>query len=225
MAEEKNYKIYKYTSPSGKVYIGQTCQTIANRARKNGERYKECTHFWRAIQKYGWENFTLDILEDNLNSQEANEKEAYYISLYDSTNPKKGYNLKEGGNQAKMSDEIKKKLSKARLGMHHSEATKEKISNALKNKPKSEEHKKKLSEAAKNRDSNGFANHKHSEETKQKIADKNSKAVFCVETGIIYKSAAEACRALGKKSNHISDCINNPDRYKTFAGYHWKRIN
>ena len=42
--------IYKYTSPSGKCYIGQTCKnTQAQRAGHEGSGYKPCKAFWRAI--------------------------------------------------------------------------------------------------------------------------------------------------------------------------------
>ena len=33
------YTIYKYTSPNGGVYIGQTNSNIATRAQKNGYQY------------------------------------------------------------------------------------------------------------------------------------------------------------------------------------------
>lgn len=55
--------IYKYTSPSGKVYIGQTVNSQEQRAKK-GEGYKGCPAFYRAIQKYGFENFLYEVLEE-----------------------------------------------------------------------------------------------------------------------------------------------------------------
>ena len=55
--------IYKYTSPSGKSYIGQTIKTVEQRAKYTGEGYKKCPVFYRAILKYGFENFTCEILE------------------------------------------------------------------------------------------------------------------------------------------------------------------
>ena len=49
---DKIYRIYKYVSPSNKVYIGQTCNSLKIRA-KNGKGYKECPKFYMAIKKYG----------------------------------------------------------------------------------------------------------------------------------------------------------------------------
>ena len=91
------YKVYCYTSPSGKIYIGQTGQSIKARAGKDGINYQQCPYFYKAIQKYGLENFKVDILKDNLTHEEADYWEEYYINLLDSTNQAHGYNLAEGG--------------------------------------------------------------------------------------------------------------------------------
>lgn len=93
--------IYKYTSPSGKCYIGQTCKnTQAQRAGYEGSGYKPCKAFWRAIQKYGWNNFKYEILEQVESREEANEKEKYYISTYRSNQSQYGYNIYEGGDSS-----------------------------------------------------------------------------------------------------------------------------
>ena len=59
MAE--NYTVYKHISPNGKQYVGITKQDVVKRWA-NGEGYKNCTYFYNAIQKYGWENFQHIIL-------------------------------------------------------------------------------------------------------------------------------------------------------------------
>lgn len=91
-----NHIIYKHTNIiDNKVYIGQT-QNYAKRCTPGN--YKGCPYFYHAIQLYGWDNFTHEILETVLTQEEADEKEKYYIALYDSTNPLYGYNLSIGGN-------------------------------------------------------------------------------------------------------------------------------
>lgn len=56
--------IYCYTNKiNNKKYIGQTTKTVEERAGKNGSFYKKEWLFWRAIQKYGWESFMVEILE------------------------------------------------------------------------------------------------------------------------------------------------------------------
>lgn len=114
--------IYKYTNTiNQKVYIGQTCQTLSQRAKKNGEGYKHCLHFYSAIQKYGWDKFKVDILEDNLPNEIADEREKYYIKLYNSV--KNGYNIDYGGHIEKTrSEETKKKISESGEGLKNSRA-------------------------------------------------------------------------------------------------------
>lgn len=85
--------IYKYTSPSGKSYIGKTIYSQKERAGKNGEKYKGCTAFYNAIQKYGWNNFSYDILEECVN-EKLGEREAYYISYFNTQVPN-GYNVRD----------------------------------------------------------------------------------------------------------------------------------
>lgn len=90
-----NYKIYMHQNKiNGKVYIGQTKQPLNSRW-SNGYGYRQCSKFWRAIQKYGWDNFEHIILEQGLPLDEANNKEQYYIKKYNAiTN---GYNISIGG--------------------------------------------------------------------------------------------------------------------------------
>ena len=92
--EEKKYKIYCYQNMlNNKKYIGLTSLTLKERAGKDGHNYKDCTHFWNAIQKYGWNNFNSKVLEENLTLDEAKEKEKYYIKLYKTNNSNIGYNI------------------------------------------------------------------------------------------------------------------------------------
>lgn len=84
--------IYCYTSPSGKKYIGQTKTTLKERAKKNAKGYKGCKAFYNAIQKYGWDNFEIEILAEVPYSY-MNETETQYILFFDTINPAKGYNI------------------------------------------------------------------------------------------------------------------------------------
>ena len=100
----KQYTIYMHKNKiNGKVYIGQTCQILANRWGSDGRRYKGQI-FYNAIQKYGWDNFEHIILKEGLTQEEANQQEIYYIQLYQSTNKNFGYNVTKGGNTNTLSD-------------------------------------------------------------------------------------------------------------------------
>lgn len=96
--EDKKWCVYKHTAPNDKVYIGITCHqnNLLRRFGQNGEGYKTQRKFYRAIKKYGWENFSHEVLEKDLESLEiANDREKYYIKFYDSHN--NGYNSTDGG--------------------------------------------------------------------------------------------------------------------------------
>ena len=96
--EDRNYVIYKHTSPNGKCYIGMTRQNPPEkRWGCNGNGYCDNEHFSRAILKYSWENIKHEILFTNLTKEEAEQKEIELIAFYDSMNPDKGYNATPGG--------------------------------------------------------------------------------------------------------------------------------
>lgn len=121
-----NYCVYMYKNKiNGKMYIGQTCRSLAIRAGQKGIRYKDSApKFYAAINKYGWENFEQDILAQNLSCDEANELEQYYIKEYHTwaDDPLcQGYNLHPGGRNHIASKETKKKMSKSRKGVTFSE--------------------------------------------------------------------------------------------------------
>lgn len=95
--------IYKHTNKiNGKSYIGLTHQEPQKRWGFEGKGYqRNDAYFWNAIQKYGWDNFAHEVLENNISTlKEANEREKYYINLYRTYigfNDGNGYNLTLGG--------------------------------------------------------------------------------------------------------------------------------
>ena len=106
------YCVYMHKNKiNGKVYIGQTCQKPEYRWGSEGKGYVHCTHFYRAIQKYGWNNFEHIILNSGLSLEEANLQESYWINYYDSTNEEKGYNIQRGGLNRAVSQDARAKLS------------------------------------------------------------------------------------------------------------------
>jgi group I intron endonuclease len=153
--DKTTWKVYIHTTPSGKSYIGITSRKVNKRWGTNGQYYVGSPYFYRAIQKYGWDNIKHDILEDNLSFDEAINKEKYYIEFYKSNNPQYGYNLTKGGEGAygyKMPDEKRKLLSCNRQGINSvgynhfpSKETKIKMSNSNKNKQFSDDTRKKMS--------------------------------------------------------------------------------
>lgn len=81
------YKIQNLIN--NKVYIGQS-KNISVRWRQH--RYLsriEDTYLYRSIRKYGIANFSFEVIEE-CSVSFLNEREEFWISYYDSTNPKKG---------------------------------------------------------------------------------------------------------------------------------------
>lgn len=95
--------IYMRTSPSGKYYIGKTTRTEEIRWKEHSRKAFNpnepdyTNHLSAAIRKYGAENFSLTVLEENISDELLSEKEKYYIEKYEAQNPEKGYNCKTGG--------------------------------------------------------------------------------------------------------------------------------
>lgn len=120
--------IYKYTSPSNKVYIGQTIKRREKvRKREHLHRAKNLKEgaLSKAILKYGFDNFKYEVLccvsadtmkelKDKLNVLEID-----YIKQCKSNRKEFGYNLTDGGGGAlgfNISEDARKKLSEARKG-------------------------------------------------------------------------------------------------------------
>lgn len=115
--EEKKYVIYKYTNIiNGKNYIGQTTQKIKYRAKSNGSGYKDCPNFWQAIQKYGWNNFRLEILDWCASQTNADELEQQYIQKYKTNVKEHGYNISGGGQKNHLiAEETKNKIREKKI--------------------------------------------------------------------------------------------------------------
>lgn len=128
------YKVYVHIAPNNKKYVGITkSKNPHSRWGNHGTGYKNQVLFWRAIQKYGWENFRHIILLDNLTKEKACEYEKYFINKYRSNDSNFGYNLTNGGDGIdgyKFSDEQRKQRSIKMTGHVVSQETKEKIGRA-----------------------------------------------------------------------------------------------
>ena len=101
------FLVYIHTSPEGKRYVGITSQSCQQRWGKDGKGYKDNKHFYAAICKYGWENFTHEVIDSNLSLQDASNLECSLIVKYDTMNPEHGYNQTTGGNWSTPSDAVR----------------------------------------------------------------------------------------------------------------------
>lgn len=97
--------IYKITNKTnGKSYIGKTESTVDKRFKEHSSEYKKDCHnhrpLYRAMNKYGLENFTVETLEE---TTEASEREIYWIEFYGTYS--NGYNATKGGDGKSYVDE------------------------------------------------------------------------------------------------------------------------
>lgn len=94
--------IYRITNKvNGKCYIGQSTHIekrwTKHRNTATNPKYHEYNYpLYRAMRKYGLQNFSFEVLEECL-VKDLNEKEKYYIFLYKSQLSQSGYNQDEGG--------------------------------------------------------------------------------------------------------------------------------
>lgn len=110
--------IYRITSPDGKCYIGQTIRTFEKRVLEHKNRNSKCTVISRAISKYGPDKMSFEIVEDDIPLEKLDEKEMFYIIMFNSLTPN-GYNLTGGGQAGRFSDEgrelVKNGIHKANI--------------------------------------------------------------------------------------------------------------
>lgn len=98
------WTIYCHTHiDSGRRYVGLTKKTFLQRwnqhvytanKTKSGKGF---SHFANAIRKYGKDAFSHEVLETCASLEVANLAEECWIELFDTRNPREGFNLTKGG--------------------------------------------------------------------------------------------------------------------------------
>lgn len=139
-----DYVIYRFKNKvNGKVYIGQTVKPLRKRVIQHMTNSRPTTkvhktYFHNALNKYGFENFDLIIVERCSSQEELNERETYWIAYYNSTDKQYGYNIDSGGQKGKSTkslfEEHRQALLNANLGCHKSKETKQQLSKVHKQK-------------------------------------------------------------------------------------------
>ena len=217
---EKNYSVYCHIFPNGKRYVGIT-KNIRKRWQ-NGSGYVKQSYMHNAILKYGWNNIRHEILCEGLTQEQACEMEMMLISKYKSDNPQFGYNRSKGGENHfggrfyseeereyrrklmlgntycvgyKHSDETRKRMSEAQLRREHRPLTEEQIAKCIANLPPA----------------------------RRGVDNPISKAVLCIETGVVYSCGREAAEKLGLQRSHLSQVCNGKRNHT--GGYHFRFYN
>jgi len=226
--EDRRWCVYIHRNKiDNKSYIGTT-QQKPERRWQNGCGYKNNPHFWRAIEKYGWDNFEHIIFANDLCQNDAAHIEMLLIALYNTTDSAYGYNVSIGGDFS-------------HLGIKHSAETKQKMAKKMKErfvnpenhpmygKSHTEESKKKMSESRLN----------PSRETRKKMSKAKLGTYFdeygnqCQITVCQYDTNGELINeffGVSFASNQtvvsrsaISNCLCGLSH--TAGGYIWKKSN
>lgn len=140
--------IYQITNKiTNDFYIGKTVNPKDRfyKHKYNAINNKSQAYLYRAMRKYGTENFAFTTLDEASNSEELNNKEIYWIQQL---SPK--YNMTKGGDGGDVSKSPNYIESQKNKNYHHSQETKNKIRQGHLGKPKpplSDEHKQKISQS------------------------------------------------------------------------------
>ena len=225
----KQAYIYKMTSPTNKIYIGQTRNIIKRKSYYKRLQTIKQPAIHNSLKKYGFDahNFEIiEILPEDISQDLLNEKEIYYINFYKNN----GYlmlNIREGGSNGKPSQESIEKVRIANTGRKQSKETIEKrkqtnLKNGFiptppsnKGKKASMETKLKMSLAAM-----GQVGVKGLNNAKSRcIAQVLNNEIICV-----FETVTEAITLTGIPKNTIHRALKNSDNHYG-GGFKWKYIS
>jgi len=201
------YTIYKsVNTKTGKVYIGFDSNWPNRSNNHKSASKKQDSKFYRAIRKYGWDNFEWSVIYQSKDKQHTlKEMETYFINEYNSM--KNGYNSTLGGDgtlgrKRTKEERLKQSISTKGISKPHTTEHNKKIGDALRGQkriPLSEEHKQKISQSNKGIPKPFTEEHKKN----LKCHKNNSLKVFCPH-----------CNKLGQLTNmkrwHFANCKSIP---------------
>lgn len=215
--------IYKITSPSGKIYIGQSVN-IANRLSKyKNANCKTQRVLYNSIIKYGWKAHKFEVLCE-CDIIELNDKERYYQDLFNvvsdsglncmlTTSSTKSGKASESTisilTGRKLSDATREKMRNKKLSEEH----KAKISNGLKGRIVTEETRNKISKSNSGRKLTG----EQTEAIRNRIIIKNktSRIILDNQTGVFYDSVTELSLLTGIKRTTLAGKLSGRRKNNT----------
>ena len=224
---------------NGKKYIGKrkcVSDELDSRYLGSGKLLLQ------AIEKYGSENFSREIICECFDWHDMSCKEQYYIEKYDAVNSHNFYNLTPGGQGGSvigsvaitngtdlkfvLEDELEQFLCdgwrKGRPAQNPETIAKRAKSN--RGKKRTLETREKISKSAIGRIPSREAREKMSKARLGKLSWNASK-VMCVETGEVFDSLRKAATKYGVpgSASNICNCLNG--KQETAFNLHWKRID
>jgi len=110
--------IYKITSPTNKIYIGQSINIERRITEYSNLRCKDQIKLYNSINKHGWDNHKFEVLLDfdyEVTNEYLTHCEQFFMDYY----REEGFeliNLRGAGSKGKMFDETRQKMSISHLG-------------------------------------------------------------------------------------------------------------
>lgn len=232
--------IYKITSPSGKIYIGQSVD-IESRMKyyRTSKKRKSQPRLFNSFRKYGFKAHLVEIIIE-CEESELNDLERYYQDLFDVTGVN-GLNCRlttSDDRSGKLSKETIDKLKKKdvsymigndfRKGISHTDETKKQIRNTLIENAKKPDYINGMT--GRFGENNPFFGKKHSNESLKKMSEfqkkanhthlieANKKRSFLIldnYTGIFYYSISEASLYLGINKSTLKAYLSGRVKNKT----------
>lgn len=190
--------IYKITSPSGRVYIGQSVDIKVRwrSYRKFSDSNKGQILLNNSFNKYTVENHTFEIIEECL-EEDLNCRERYWQDFYNVLDEGLNLMLQECGEQRRvLSEETLKRKSEASKGEKNGMFGRVGELNPNFRIPVTEERKRIQSELMKGRyegELNPFYGKEHSEEIKKRLSDKGKQRIGELN-GFYGKTHTEECK-------------------------------
>jgi hypothetical protein len=88
--------IYKITSPSGRIYIGQSSNFKRRKTEYKRNKCKAQTLLYNSFIKYGFDSHVFEVVEETT-KELADERETFWITHFNCFNTEHGLNLAPGG--------------------------------------------------------------------------------------------------------------------------------
>ena len=210
--------IYKITSPSSRVYIGQSvdCEGRWKHYMTTG---KKQTKLYRSFQKYGKDAHTFEVIEECA-AKQLNNRERYWQDYYNVLEGGLNCRLQHSeGKSGKMSKEslekrsnTKRKLGQVPPSWKGKKQSKGHIKKRINSRP---ENIGKLISKGKKGKSNGLEGRVYSEHEKEKLYKSRRKKVLHIPTNTVYCSVMEAVNSPNgsywKVTGHLAGKVENSE--------------
>jgi group I intron endonuclease len=211
--------IYKITSPTNKIYVGQSIDIEKRFKQYKRLDCKKQPKLYNSFSKHGVENHIFEILEE-CSLDELNIKEVFWKQKYNTISEGLNCELFDIG-QGPRSSQVKDKISKSMTGKTKTEEHCKNLSLAKMGIPSSRKGKPDLKQKGKAKPGAGGKG-----QPKVGAGPKRGNKIFNVETGKTYNSIKECMDFENISKKRMFLLLKNPQsNYKYLNKDYWKPKN